>query len=636
MSTTRLSRLGAVLLVALLLIGLSRGEIWARQPSAQQYRVFLPSVPLAQPTARISSLYYDTETSGEPDEAFRLWNISGRALDLAGYGVSDGSRTVVFPELQLAAGAGLWCTGDAVAFARSFGFSPDCEYGADSDPAVPNLSGTALRFGNSGGQALLLGVSGRHIDAVVYENGDATQPGWQGPAVEPYTPTSSFGAEGQILYRKFDRLTGQPLPDSNTRADWAQDPADHIEGRRVQYPGWDLDTFARPATVNAQGTFTVALAPDNLFEAVQGAFSGAQQSIRIEGYTFEHLALGQLLATKAGQGVAVTLLLEGGPPGGISDQQRYITRLIENAGGQVWFMVSDRNDADDRYSNQHAKFAVIDDRLALISSENFSGDSMPDDDKGDGTLGRRGSALLTTAPAVVAHLQALFAADFDPQHHSDLFRWSTADPKYGGPPAGFVPSAETGGTGYQPVHAQPLTFTGALAAEIVQSPDTSLLPVDQGGLLGMVGRAGAGDLVLVEQLYERVHWGGSSDTPQSAPNPRLQAYIAAARRGAQVRILLDGYFDAGENAETVSYINLIAQNEGLNLRALLGNPTGRGIHNKMVLVQAGGQTWTHLGSINGSEVSSKANRELAIQVRSDAVYGYLAPVFWIDWTVSGG
>lgn len=614
----------------------SGGAKAAPHEPASQFNVYLPRIAMDQPLIRLAALYYDTETSGEPDEAFRVWNVSGRMLDLAGYGVSDGSRAVIFPSLQLPADAGLWCAGNAVAFARSFGFSPGCEYGADSDPAVPNLSGPALRFGNNGGQALLLGRVGQHIDALIYEGGDAVPAGWQGPAAEPYTPSTAFAAEGQILYRKIDRQTGQPLPDSDTRADWAQDPEDHIEGRRVQYPGWDLDAFARPTTINAAGQFTVALAPDNVFGAVNGAFAGAQHSIRIEGYTFEHLSLGQTLAARAAQGIDVTLLLEGGPPGGISDQQRYITRLIENAGGQVWFMVSDRNNADDRYSNQHAKFAIIDGRLALISSENFSGDAMPDDDKGDGTVGRRGSALLTTAPVVVAHLQSLFTADFDPQHHPDLFRWSAADPKYGGPPAGFVPSAETGGAGYQPVRPQPLIFSGALAAEVVQSPDTSLLPLDQGGLLGMVGRADAGDTVLVQQLYERAHWGGSNDTPQSAPNPRLRAYIDAARRGAQVRILLDGYFDAGENAETVSYVNLIAQNEGLNLRALLGNPTGRGIHNKMILVQAGGQKWTHLGSINGSEASSKANRELAIQVESDAVYDYLAPVFWIDWTTSGG
>ena len=56
----------------------------------------------------------------------------------------------------------------------------------------------------------------------------------------------------------------------------------------------------------------------------------------------------------------------------------------------------------------------------------------------------------------------------------------------------------------------------------------------------------------------------------------------------------------------------------------------------MVLVQAGGQGWVHTGSINGSENSSKQNRELAIQVQTTAGYTYLAEVFWHDWVLEDG
>jgi hypothetical protein len=41
-----------------------------------------------------------------------------------------------------------------------------------------------------------------------------------------------------------------------------------------------------------------------------------------------------------------------------------------------------------------------------------------------------------------------------------------------------------------------------------------------------------------------------------------------------------------------------------------------------------------MGSLNGSEVSHKANRELALQVQSDQVYQYLAEVFAYDWVMS--
>jgi hypothetical protein len=68
----------------------------------------------------------------------------------------------------------------------------------------------------------------------------------------------------------------------------------------------------------------------------------------------------------------------------------------------------------------------------------------------------------------------------------------------------------------------------------------------------------------------------------------------------------------------------------------MGNPAGTGIHNKMVLVKAGAQGWVHTGSINGSENSSKQNRELAVQVKTTTGYDYLANVFWRDWVQAGG
>jgi hypothetical protein len=84
------------------------------------------------------------------------------------------------------------------------------------------------------------------------------------------------------------------------------------------------------------------------------------------------------------------------------------------------------------------------------------------------------------------------------------------------------------------------------------------------------------------------------------------------------------------------YVNALAASESLQLSCLIGNPTGTGIHNKMILVWDGAQGWIHTGSINGSENSVKNNRELAIQVRSSEGFNYLAPVFNYDWVDSGG
>jgi hypothetical protein len=135
-----------------------------------------------------------------------------------------------------------------------------------------------------------------------------------------------------------------------------------------------------------------------------------------------------------------------------------------------------------------------------------------------------------------------------------------------------------------------------------------------------------------DQFYERVHWGPTESTSESDPNPRLEAIIAAAREGATVRILLDGFLDAeGANAATVEYLLEIAQTEELDLQARLGNPTYLGLHNKMVLADIDGRDYVHAGSINGGKASSKVNRELALQVESDEAYEYLQAVFDYDW-----
>lgn len=600
-------------------------------------RGYLPAVlsedPLAGREVRISAIYYDTYAPGEKDEAIQLWNVGPRDVRLKWWQLSDGSRVAVLPDISLSPGQFLWCAREATAFAAEFGHPPDCEWGADTDPAIPNTQGNVLRLSNSGAVITLRAPNGTLMDVVAY--GEVTPPsGWEGAPIKPYTD-AGFGAEGQVLYRKLDQR-GQPLPDTDRAQDWASDSEDLLAGRRVRYPGWDLEAFWPPYVVTETAYLTVTIAPDNMFETVMAHIQAAQESIAFEGYVLESVPIGLALAERARNGVDVRILLEGAPAGGISDTQRWITEQIVKAGGQVYYMVNDRQDAHDRYRYLHAKLMLFDDRVVLIGSENPTRDSMPSDDKRNGTLGRRGVALLTDAPGVVARARALLATDLDPAHHKDIFAWDAGDLVYGGPPPGYSPPQLDDPTLYPVRFPTPLTITGTFVFEVVQSPETSLRA--DAGLLPMIARAGPGDRVLVEQLYEHHHWGPVDSTPEADPNLRLEAYLAAARRGARVRILLDSFFDDPHNPRsnlaTIAYLNEIARREGLDLEARRGNPTYLGIHNKMVLVESDGQGWVHVGSINGSEGSAKVNRELALQVRSTVAYGWLAAMFWQDWAAA--
>jgi cardiolipin synthase A/B len=567
----------------------------------------------------IDAVLYDGYAYMDYDEAVRLANVGSAPVDLSGWRLTDGPSTATLPDgIMLDGGEAMWLARNAAAFAFQFGFDPDVTLA------------TWPGFANTGDEVVLMLPDGTVVDGLVYGAGDAEQGWWYGSAVQPYTVRSLFTAEGQILYRRRDPFSGSPVPDTNSELDWAQTRADVVAGRKIQFPGWDLDRFFVPLQITETAVITAGVAPDNTLAVWLGAIERAEQTIAVESLTFEHATLASALAAAAGRGVHVSLLLEGTPIGGVTDQERWTCQQVEAAGGACWFMIRD-DDAriNDRYRYLHAKFMVVDGKELVVSSENLSPNSLPDDDKSDGTWGRRGVVLATNAPTLVARAEAIFADDLDPENHADLRRWRSDDTLYGPPPPGFVPVTVSGGVSYTVRFPDPVVFQGTFPMELIQAPESSLHW--HAGVLGLLARAGEGDEVLAQQLSERAHWGPSSGTAESDPNPRLEALLAAARRGARVRLLLDGFFDDGSNAATCAYANGVARSEKLDLVCARANPTGLGLHNKMILVRAGDQGWVHAGSLNGTEQAHKNNRELAVQVQSDELHSYLRELFVVDW-----
>ncbi len=598
-------------------------------------RIALPLISSSTQRLLITGLHYDGIISGEPDEAFEIYNPNDFTMPLAGWRVRSGTRSAGFPAgMALAPRGSLWCGREATAFRRSFGHLPQCEWAKDTEPQVPNLLGASLSFANTGGVLALLQPNGTTSDVLVYKGGSGqVEVGWQGSAVWPYTPSATFHEQGQVLFRKLDQLTGLPAYDTDRAGDWASDSTDVLTGRRVRYAGWALERFVRPVVSEEWAHVEVFVTPDHAYEALTAHIGRARQSIRFEGYTLESAPVALALAQKAAAGVAVTVLLEGAPPGGVSLQQRWSVQQIAQAGGAVFYMRSNaKAGIHDRYANQHAKLWLLDDRVALIGSENPSPDSFPDDDKSDGTLGRRGVYIATDAPGVVGRANEIMRADLD-LAFADLWRYDPADIELGAPPPEFNPTMTSGGNGYQVRVESPLSLYGRQHFEVCQAPEHS--QTNAACLLGLVNRVAAGDTLLVQQLAEPLYWGPNAGTVESDPNPRLQAYLAAARRGAQVRILLDAFFDdltsSRSNLRTEEYLMSLARAEGLDLEVRRGNPTGLGLHNKMVLAQVEGRGWAMAGSLNGGEASAKVNREVSLVVQADEVYHYLADMFWNDW-----
>ncbi|MDY7077656.1 MAG: lamin tail domain-containing protein, partial [Chloroflexota bacterium] len=589
---------------------------------------------VGEPQVLVSAVLYDGYQSSDTDEAVQLINVGDGVASLTNWELCkdtiSGLSCRALPAAIISPTARIWLARDTAAFSTSFGFLPDYEMD----------SWLSSGLSNSGDEVVLQDDLGHTVDTLVYKEGDADLVGWNGETIQPY---GVGRAEGQILYRVPDEATGLPIADTDTAADWVQYTGNVTHGRRVLYPGWDLDSLFWPLTSTEQATVIVGITPDNGFDVLSQTIARAQRTISVEVYSLRHSDIITALVQKAREGVSVTVFLEGGQVGvGTSDlrwqQELWACQQIEAAGGQCWFMIHETSDdIFNRYDYVHAKFLIVDDEWLLIGSQNFTDSSMPSDEKSNGTSGSRGVVLATNGPAVVARATEVFARDLDPAHHNDVLRWNTAyASKYGLPDPSYTPVLTTPDyVTYTTRFPNPLTVSDSCGFELFTAPEASLRQSD--ALLGLLAQAGVSDTVYVEQMYEYVDWG---DNPADDPNLRLEAYIAAARRGATVRILLNGGafgqpFYQNTNTDTVAYVNQIASAEGLNLKAAIGDPTAYGIHNKMVLVwlhqddDEGG--YAHIGSINGSEASSKVNREMVLQVRSDDVYHYLARVFEVDW-----
>lgn len=607
----------------------------------QQSTVYLPLIFASSNRLVIAAAHIDSARSGEADEAILLWNIGDNAVSLAGWQIAANTRSTSVPissTLQIPAAGHLWCAAEALAFQQSFGVLPACEWAADSDAAIPNLQGD-ISLANNGGSLRLLDRRGVVVDALVYGNETSPQEGWDGEPAQLYTH-GVVAAQGQVWQRKRLPPSGLPI-DSNRAADWAGDLADSVWGRQVRWPGWlgwDDRQGAIAYSGDAVAHLLLAVGPEGLYTPLAQTIGDAHTAIDLSFYTLEHPQFALLLAAAEERGVQVRILLDGTPPGGITTLQKWCVAQIVAAGGDVrYFAVAADAPAGikRRYRYLHAKYGLVDGRVALVSTENISEDSMPLPSSHP-VGGRRGFALLTDAPPAVAALQAIFAADWDPDHFLDLRSYDAADAKYGAPPTDYtVPAAPAYAVAHSPF-TQPVVSLGPLRVTVMTAPENALRP--DTGLLALIARAGPGDELALMQLYEHRHWGPSTSNPIADPNPRLEALIDAARRGASVRILLDSFFDdpadLRSNAATVAYVQAVAAAEGLDLAAHRGNPSGGGIHAKLLLARIGSERWSAVGSLNGGEVSAKLNREVVLISDQPQVHARLSEVFAWDWELS--
>ncbi|TRZ91838.1 MAG: hypothetical protein D4R88_01305 [Methanosarcinales archaeon] len=227
-----------------------------------------------------------------------------------------------------------------------------------------------------------------------------------------------------------------------------------------------------------------------------------------------------------------------------------------------------------RYRFFHEKYAVADNSSVLITTENWKNDSIPEIN----THGNRGWGIILENSSVAGYYNRIFFDDWTMR---------TEDEKM------------TGSTPTQPSKPR------------------------------LRGRCMALTYQNFKQFYIYPKWGNSK-------NLYLEAAIEAARRGVEVKILLDSYYynievdDPKSNVHTVEYVNGIAKNERLALEAKLIDLDAAGLvklHTKGVVAD----NKTLVSSINWNENSPTYNREIGIIIDSPEVANYFKEVILQDW-----
>lgn len=561
----------------------------------------------------ITAVYYDTYVTNEGDEFVRIANPTGAALDLSGWKLTDGEGTITFPGgANLAAGATIFVTAKATDFRLDMIVSPQWEFLADTDPAVPQLAKTGtFSLANTGDEVRLLDGSGAVVDAVAWGNSNGTA-GWSGAVLADVS-------EGVILERDTDELTGAQ-PDTDSAADW-DDARMYVVGQ----------THIAPASFTASGA-TMYSSPDSTYEAIVDFLDGAESTLDLELYELTSAQLGQAIAARATAGVQVRVLMEGGPAGILQEerhQENKLLQTIEEAGGEVRFVITNASQGiHDRYDFMHGKFGIADGQRVLAMSGNWKATGAP----ADPTYGNREWGIVVDSPDLASYIGDVFAGDWDDVHRDVLGFGEGSDWRYLPPPPDFVLN-ETIPTGPYAPYFPSQRVEASFTVTPVLSPDTSLLR--ESGLRKLIREAQSE--VLIEQMYAHKHWGPTqTGSPEQNPNLYLEEAIAAARNGASVYVLLGEEFidlnDTRNNIATVDYLRGIAEAENITLRAKVVNSAIAEIlkvHNKGIVVD---RQVAVVSSINWGRNSAQENRELALLAEQPDIAEFYRDIFWYDWS----
>ena len=538
----------------------------------------------------IVEVYYNAFVA---NEYIVLSNRGSVDLNITGWLLDDGEGQLSFPPgTFILGGARMTIAQNASLYYRDTLKPADFTFGGgNSTPMI--RKGGSFQLNNAGDEVLLLNHSGAVIDAFIYGTSGYDGIGWKGAAALAL-PKGSVAKRASAADRFLD---------SNTSLDW-DTIARHLVGQtRINPPTFDFD-----------GVGMGFVSPDDSLEVLSEAIEQSRTSIFLNVYEFTNPRLRENLLAALYRGVDLRILVEGGPVGGIKEDEFEILQVLRDAGASVRLMIDNSSiGVRARYRYDHAKYAVVDGVSLIVSSENWCQSGFP----AVGKSGNRGWSIRLDNDGLAGFFTGLFLSDWDPNRVDSVdFRDARIKP---------VNGTHAEEEGYFGERFAQEAFHDHFRVTPVIGPDNTL---DPNTIIGFM--RGAKASIDIEQFYASKDWGDSM-------NLFLEEAIAAARRGVTVRLLLDASpynvdeNDTSDNDDTIAAVRDIAGSEHLPIEAKLVNSSAHGlvkVHNKGMLVDGSAVL---VSSVNWNLNSVTMNREVGLIVENRRLAGFFLSAFEYDW-----
>ena len=506
-------------------------------------------VPLSSDSsdAEQSSLRLYAVYPTEGFEGFALMNY-GSQVDLKDYYVTDGEGKVNFTSsLKIDAYSVIFfCKSEPPGW---IGFDDIVVYGQKG----VTMKGFALA---DTGDDIYLKKGDQIIDTFVYGDIRDAKEGWKG---EPF----------QKIQKKHLAVRSNYF-DNDMASDWELT----IPGRTDHSQPKGYDAIVTPISF-----------PDDyspLFVALQES----AVSIDISVYLISHPRIVSSLLRSLSLGVSVRILIEGTPAGGTTSSEIRALKTLSDNGAQV--KVMKQTDGYRAYGYIHCKYAVIDNKTTIITSENWQESSFESN---------RGWGAVIESADYSSYMSALFEQDFSRQY--DVVSFESLYPTAESDTYRTYDSEKTQSRSYKasvtPVISPDYSYDSM--KKFIQSADTRLYS---------------------EQLDVDYDWVDEDDNPIS--------WMKGISNHIDRRLIVDVTFDDRNDSDYEDGYGIIDALEGTGIDVRTPAFSGM-VHNKGVI--ADDTVW--LGSINWTYNSFKENREAAVIIESKEISDYFTSLFLLDW-----